>query len=209
MRELTVKWATECKRCGASLEVDSQAMYEKSMGLFCIGHEPKDVEEIRAYRLAKAEKKAERLDEWAEKREVKAEADLNSFPSLRHDWAFITQPGHIPARARMNKADDRALESLKVAEGMRSRAEGMRHVRVAGDAERKREKVRAVLDTMIGKGTQVIDAVFGLGTVVGVYSKSYRIHFASGGIYSRDKSYVRPIAPKQKEEKTSGNQGMG
>jgi hypothetical protein len=196
MRELTVKWATECKKCGASLDVGVQAMYEKSMGLFCVGHEPKGVEEIRRYRTEKAEVKAARYDEWAEKREVKAEAALNSFPSMRHDWAFITQPGHIPARARMNAADDRALESLKVAEGMRSRAEGIRNVRVAGDAERKREKIRAALDTMIGKGSQVHDAVFGLGTVVGVYPKSYRIRFDRlDRAIARDKAYVRPIKP--------------
>ena len=208
MRELTVRWETECKRCGAALEVGTQAMYEKSMGLFCLGHEPKDVEEIRAYRLAKAEKKAERLDEWAEKREKKAEQDLNSYPSLRHDWAFITQPGHIPARARMNRADDRACESLKVAEGMRSKADCLRHVRVAGDAERKREKIRAALDTMISKGSQVHDAVFGLGTVVGVYPKSYRIRFNRlDRAISRDKSYVRPVAPlpEKKEGETNGN----
>jgi len=212
MKELTVKWTTECKRCGTPLEVGAQAMYEKSMGLFCVGHEPKEVEEIRKYRTEKAEVKAARYDEWAEKREVRAEQDLNSHPEMRHDWAFITQPGHIPARARMNRADDRALENLKVAEGMRSRADRIRNVRVAGDAERKREKIRAVLDTMISKGTQVVDAVFGLGLVVGVYPKSYRIRFDRlDRAISRDKSYVRPIAPltEKKEKEPNGNQGMG
>lgn len=75
----------------------------------------------RERRLAKAE----RLREWAEKRQREASAQLNSQPELRHDWAFITQPGHIPARARMNRADDRACESLDKARGMASRADGI------------------------------------------------------------------------------------
>jgi hypothetical protein len=71
------------------------------------------------------EARAERLRGWAEKREVRAEAQLTSQTELRHDWAFITQPGHIPARARMNAADDRACESLRKAESMNSRAAGI------------------------------------------------------------------------------------
>ena len=70
----------------------------------------------RERRLAKAE----RLRGWAETREVRAEAQLNSNPETRHDIAFITQPGHIPARARMIAADDRAFESLHKASEMRS-----------------------------------------------------------------------------------------
>jgi len=200
MRELTVKWETECKRCSAALEVGSKAMYEKSMGLFCVGHEPTEVEEIRKYRTDKAEIKAARYDEWAEKREVKAEAALNSFPSMRHDWAFITQPGHIPARARMNAADDRALESLKVAEGMRSRAEGIRNVKVAGDAERRRQALREKLDTFIHKGDRVRSVIFGEGIVLGVYTKSYRIKFDSGYTHSEEKSHCFPLNLPPKEE---------
>lgn len=71
------------------------------------------------------EAKAERLREWAAKRERTATATLNSNPSMRHDWAFITQPGHIPARERMNRADERAFESLAKAESMESRADGI------------------------------------------------------------------------------------
>lgn len=72
----------------------------------------------RERRLAKAE----RLRKWAEKRQTKANAQLNSQPELRHDWAFITQPGHIPERARMNARDDRACESFSKASEMESRA---------------------------------------------------------------------------------------
>lgn len=71
------------------------------------------------------EARAERLRGWAEKREVRAQAQLTSQPELRHDWAFITQPGRIVARERMNAADDRAVASLRKAESMSSRADGI------------------------------------------------------------------------------------
>ena len=197
MRELTVKYDGQCKKCGQSLQVGQSAMYEKSMGIFCIGCEPKEVEEIRAFRLAKAEHKAEKYVAWAEKRENKTGAALNSFPSMRHDWAFISQPGHIPARARMIKADDRAYESLKIAEGMRNKAESLRNVRVAGDAEAKREVKRQANDALIFKGSKVYDVVFGEGIVLSIHKKSYRIQFSSKSgqdqffTCARDKSYIK------------------
>lgn len=198
MRQLTVKYDGECAKCGAGLSVGDQAMYEKSMGIFCVGCEPKDVEEIRSFRLAKNERKAERYEEWADKREVRANSQLNSMPEVRHDWAFITQPGHIPMRARMIAADDKAYESLNKASEMRGKANSLRHVQVAGDAERRRQAQREALDKVISKGSQVVDAVFGLGEVIGIYSKSYRIKFKSKCapdtpfVTSRDKSFVRP-----------------
>ncbi len=168
-------------------------MYEKSMGLFCPGCEPTDVEDIREYRTAKAQAKADRYSGWAEKREEKAEAALNSHPEYRHDWAFITQPGHIPARAAMIASDDRAYESLQVANRMRQKAARLLDVRVAGDAERKRQATRDKLDTVITKGSRVREAIFGDGVVIGVYPKSYRIKFDRGFTYSRDKSFVAPL----------------
>lgn len=193
MRQIAVKYAGECKKCGEVLEVGTPAMYEKSMGIFCVGCEPQEVEEIRQYRLEKAERKAEKYDEWAEKRENKAKADLNSFPSIRHDWAFITQPGHIPLRDRMNKADDRACESLGVAKRMREKADNLRNIRVAGDAERARQAKREEMSKVIKKGDRVFEIIGGEGTVVGVYSKSFRIKFDRGFTWSRDKSWVKPL----------------
>ena len=197
MRQITVKYSGECKKCGAALDEGVQAMYEKSMGIFCIGCEPKDVEEIRIFRLEKAEKKAVLYEEWADKREVKANTTLNSHSKMRHDWAFITQPGYIPARSRMIRADDRALESLNVAKGFRHKANSLRHVRVAGDAERKRETHREKMDLIVHKGSRVHDFAFGDGEVIGVYSKSYRIKFDNGGTYARDKSYIHPLTEVQ------------
>lgn len=73
------------------------------------------------------EKRAQKLQGWAEKRQDKADATLASIdPDPRkHDWAFISQPGHIPARARMNAAQDRAYASLNKAASMESRAAGI------------------------------------------------------------------------------------
>jgi hypothetical protein len=194
MREITVKYQGECKKCGQSLEIGQPAMYEKSIGIFCIGCEPKEVEEIRAFRLAKAERKAEKYEEWAEKREHKANAQLNSHSEIQHDWAFITQPGHIPFRAKMIKADDRAFESLNVAEGFRNKAENLRHVQVKGDAERRYQAQRDANDLLIHKGSRITDIVFGEGTVVSIYKKSYRIQWdKSGHTWAREKSFVNPI----------------
>ena len=69
--------------------------------------------------------KAARLRAWADKRVDDATKTLNSDPELRHDWAFITQPGHIPARARMNASDNRAHASLAKARDMASRADSI------------------------------------------------------------------------------------
>lgn len=199
MRQLTVKYEGECRKCGKVLEIGQPAMYEKYTGIFCIGCQPTEVEEIRAYRLERAEKKAQKYEEWAEKREIRANTQLNSHPEMRHDWAFITQPGHIPQRARMIKADDRAFESLKIAEGMRNKAESLLNVRVAGDAERNRQAKREYLDSLISKGSKVYDNVFGEGMVLSIHKKSYRIQFNSkageGQFFTcaRDKSFIKPL----------------
>ena len=160
MREITTKYDGQCKRCEREISTGEQVMYEKSMGIFCVGCEPKTVEEIRHFRTLKAERKAERLEEWAGKREKGAAAQLNSYPSIRGDYAFNTQPGHIPFRSRMIKADDRAFESLEKAGEMREKATNLRNVRVAGDAERKRQAHREALDAIIAKGSRVSDPCF-------------------------------------------------
>jgi len=193
MRQITVRYNGTCAKCGAVLIVGEFAMYEKHTGIFCVGCEPKDTEDIREYRQAKADAKADKYEEWAAKRRAAAEAQLNSNPEIRHDWAFITQPGHIPFRDRMNRADDRAYESLKVAEEMEEKADRLRKVRVAGDAEKARQAIRDEHDKVITKGSRVYDYSLGEGEVVQVCKKSYRVKYASGNILARDKSYFRPI----------------
>jgi hypothetical protein len=193
MRKLTVKYEGKCAKCGATLEIGQPAMYEKRTGIFCVGCEPTDTEEIRHYRQIKADAKADRYENWASKREIKAKADLNSYPSMRHDCAFITQPGHIPARTRMNCADDRAMKSLQVADELREKANNLRHVQVAGDAERKRQRTREKLDSILKVNSRVHDFSLGDGTITKVCKKSYRIQFDRNFTCLIDKSYVIPL----------------
>lgn len=196
MRPITVKYAGQCRKCGRDFEPGDPAIYEKRVGLFCNEHAPTDPEEIRAYRQEGADRKADRYEEWGQKRVREANATLNyNHQHYTSDIAFNTQPGHFPLRARVIAQNDRAFESITKGEEMLGKAERLRHVQVAGDAERKRQAKREALDKIIAKGSRVFDFAFGVGTVVGIYLKSYRIKFdASGSTYARDKSYVRPMA---------------
>ena len=117
-------------------------------------------------------------------------ATLKHNERYTSDIAFNTQPGHIPMRARIIKQDDRAYESLGTAERFREKADSLRKVRVKGDAEKKRQLHRDKMDSVLSKGSRVHDFCFGDGVIIGVYKKSYRIKFDSGGTYARDKSYV-------------------
>lgn len=71
------------------------------------------------------ERRADRLRGWAAKREADANAALSAGEPYRHDIAFLTQPGHIPERARMNARDERAFRSLGKADEMRQRADNI------------------------------------------------------------------------------------
>ncbi len=199
MRPITVKYAGQCRKCGRDFEPGDPAIYEKRVGLFCVEHAPTDPEEIRAYRQEGADRKADRYEEWGQKRVEEANATLNHIRDrYRGDFAFNTQPGHIPERARVIQREDRAFESLTKGREMLGKAESLRRVQVAGDAERKRQAKREALDKVIAKGSRVLDFAFGAGTVVGVYSKSYRIKFdSSGSTYARDKSYVQPVSERK------------
>jgi hypothetical protein len=194
MRQITIRYEGDCRRCGKALEIGQQAFYEKSTGCFCVGCEPKDTEEIRHYRKLKAQKKAERLINKADRLEREAEQKMSVFNSFRGDTAFMTQPGHIPGRDRIIKRYDKGHELLAEARQARDRAENVQKVRVAGDAERKRDRIRQAMDQRVQKGSRVYDFCFGDGTIVSVHKKSYRIKFdRSGSTWARDKSYVRAL----------------
>ena len=195
MRQIALKYDGECRRCGASLEVGQAAMYEKSMGIFCPGHEPTETEDIRHFRTLKAEAKAEKYDAWAAKREQRASAQLNSYPEIRHDTAFCTQPGRIPFRERMNKADARAFESLEVANGMRSKAQSLRHVRVKGDADTARQARREAVLSWLKVGMEVDTGIYHRGIVRKINRKTAKIgNCGASGTYTTnvDLSFLRP-----------------
>lgn len=71
------------------------------------------------------EARAARLREWADKRERDAAAVIEADRVYTDDWAFNTQPGHIPIRARVIARGDRARESARKAAGMVSRADNI------------------------------------------------------------------------------------
>ena len=65
------------------------------------------------------EARADRLNEWAGKREERAEAVFKAGEPFTSDYAFNTQPGHIPFRAKLIAREDRAYESTVKAASMR------------------------------------------------------------------------------------------
>jgi hypothetical protein len=71
------------------------------------------------------ERKAERLSEWADKRNAKADAGFSRGEEYRGDTAFWTQPGRIPERDRVFAAHERAMKDRQKADTMQERASGI------------------------------------------------------------------------------------
>jgi len=76
-------------------------------------------------RRERAENRIARRLEWAEKRKAKAAPVARLSEQYRGDHAFNTQPGHIPERARLIRAEDRAYKDLQMAEHHESKAAGI------------------------------------------------------------------------------------
>lgn len=47
MRQIIIKYVGDCHKCGTTLPVGSQAIYEKRVGIFCLTCGPTDPEEVR------------------------------------------------------------------------------------------------------------------------------------------------------------------
>lgn len=196
MKQIIVKYQGECRKCEAALLVGETAIYERHVGLFCPACEPKGTEEIRAYRQEAADRKADKYEEWAARRREKATAQLNSYPEIRHDIAFITQPGRIPFRDRMNQADGRAFESLQVAKRMEAKAESLRHIRVKGDAEKRWQGLRDLNTTRFKVGDVVDTGIYGKGTILKVNKKTAKIgNTGTSGTFTVnvDLAFLSPI----------------
>lgn len=174
VRLITTKYAGECAKCAAAIPAGAQAVYERRVGVYCPPCAPTDPEEIRAVRTEAAERRADRLDGWAEKREERAAATLDvGSEHYSRDWAFITQPGHIPARARWIAKQEREFENMRTAQAMRAKANSLRNgVRVAGDAEARHEAEREFVRGWIAVGLRVETAHYGTGTVRKVNRKT-------------------------------------
>lgn len=175
MRQITLKYANDCRKCGNFLSIGEQAIYEKRVGIFCLNCAPSDSEEIREYRQEASNRRADKYEEWAAKRERKANAQLNNYPNMRRDYAFITQPGHIPFRAKMIAADDRAYQSLRIAQDFKAKAKSLRNVRVKGDAERNREQQKQEVLSWLKIGDKVDTVIYGQGIVKKINKKTAKI----------------------------------
>ena len=197
MRTIMLRFAGDCRKCGATLPEGDHAVYEKRVGIFCPACAPTDPEEIRAYRQEAADKKADKYETWAENREQKSNAVLNHIRDrYRGDSAFNTQPGHIPERARAIRKEDKALESLNIAKGFRAKAQGLRHVRVAGDAERKREASRSKCREWLQVGMTVHSPLYGNGEVLKINKKTASVKFGRY-IIKEGLHHLRPIETPQ------------
>lgn len=76
-------------------------------------------------RRERLERKIALRTQWSEGRRAKATALLAIGKEYRHDWAFITQPGRIVERERMNARDQRAFAHLNMAKHHESRGAGL------------------------------------------------------------------------------------
>ena len=195
MRQIELRYGGACARCGAALEVGQPAMYEKSTGIFCPGCEPKDVKEIREYRTVKAQAKADRLLNKADRLRTEADAKMSGFNSMRGDIAFLTQPGHIPARERMMRSYDKGIELKEEAKEAERRADGIMYykTRVKGDTERERQAKREENDRLIQVGDTVECPLHGRGKILKINKKTYTIKFQWPTPIPTDKSWVRKI----------------
>ena len=73
----------------------------------------------------RAEARLERRRQWAASRQTQANALFARGDKYRGDVAFDTQPGHIPERARVLAAHDKACESLQMVAHHESKAAGI------------------------------------------------------------------------------------
>lgn len=187
MRTITSKYSGDCARCGTGYEPGAPIMYEKATGCFCVGCEPTEPDDIRAFRQARIDTKNDRREEWAQARERRAgqaqarsDSLMQRDSSGRADWALVTQPGYIPQRAQANRAQERAWSEAAAAAEHRAKKSGP--AVVAGDRERKRQAHRdAVRDLVKARvGTTVRCHPYGEVKLLRVNQKSATVETPRG-----------------------------
>ena len=155
-----------------------------------MGIESVNVEELRRIKIDKAERKARRVESRARRLLKEAQRIEDSWPKdVIHDIAFITQPGHIPMRARIIRQHDKVLRLREEAKRLLEKAENIRIYgsRIKGDAERAREEKREKLDQEVQIGSRVFCPLYGWGEVLKIFKKSYRVKFDRGFVLTVDK----------------------
>jgi hypothetical protein len=180
-----------CTKCandtGASWKTLCRSCWEK-----------RTPEEVRAQRQAKLDKKVARMRKKAERLQKEADSKLAVMDQYRGDIAFLTQPaapgstfGRQGAKvyARYDKGMELSTEAAKLKE--QADWKEKRGVSVKGDAEAQRQLEREKRDKVFTVGSKVYDWIFGDGEILKVNRKTYTIKFASGGTYTRDKSFIK------------------
>jgi len=197
MRTLISKYPGTCKKCGAAFAVGQEIAHEKMTGTFCPGCAPTDSEEIRKYRQERANAKAARYEGWAAKRRENANTVFKADEWAVGNTAFCTQPGKIPERERMNARHQRQYESLQVASHLESRAAGLRHIRVKGDADRRNESIRLKVLEWIKPGMMVDCGYYAPVEVLKVNKKTATVKSESGGISTRELIFITKAEGKK------------
>ena len=197
MREIVSKYNGECRKCGTTIPAGSACVYERRVGVFCPGCAPTDPEEIRSYRQEAADRKADRLEEWAEKRREKAAAIHAQNEPYRSDVAFNTQPGHIPLRARVLRRTEKAWEHEATVQRFEAKADSLRHVQVAGDAAKRHDEDREFNRSRIAVG-DAVDCIFGAVRILKINRKTCKVQLDNGGTVNVDIGHLFVFGSKER-----------
>jgi len=165
-------------------------VFTLNQGTKAMKTEAMKIEEQREIKKEKAERKAKRIEARARRLLKAAQRIEDSWPKgIIHDIAFITQPGHIPLRAKINRQHDKVLRLREEAKKLFEKAENIRIYgsRVKGDAERAREEKREKLDQDVQIGSRVFCPIYGWGEVLKIFKKSYSVKFDRGFVLTVDK----------------------
>ena len=131
--------------------------------------------------------KVDRCTSWADAAEAKADAlEANH----NRDWAFVSQPGHIPARARQIAQTDRAMDLRGKAKAHREKAASLARLASTnkGDAEAARQAVRD-RSASVQAGDVVRTILYGPREVVRVNKKTFSVRDSFGGTMTVDKAH--------------------
>lgn len=121
------------------------------------------------------------------------EAASAALSARNTDWAFASQPGHIPARAREIARTDRAMEMLAKADAMNAKAAQLSRMATTnkGDAESARQAARERLES-VQPGQMVTSFLYGVREVVRVNRKTFSVRDSFGGTMTVDKAHCVP-----------------
>ena len=134
------------------------------------------------------EGRAERLREWAGKREDRAAAVFKASEPFRGDIAFNTQPGHIPFRAKLIAREDRAHESVAKAASMRSRADGIEGQLAASIYDDDPDAIGQLRERITRLEAERDEAK----AVNAAYRKEHTTELAAMGTWERDQAMPYP-----------------